>query len=84
MEEKVRLNRQQANRVLDYVETFGTEAGKRVLEDLEKMFGGECYVRGDPNETLYRAYKRDILIWMKDMIKKAEMGIEIEKEQEEE
>lgn len=83
--EKTRLTKRQANRVLDYVETFGTDAGKRVLQDMEDMFGGECYVRGDPNETLYRAYKRDILIWIKeDMIKKGERGIEIEEEQEEE
>ncbi|MCJ7443274.1 MAG: hypothetical protein MUO26_01865, partial [Methanotrichaceae archaeon] len=81
--EKVRLNRQQVERIHDFAETFGTSAGKRVLEDLEKSFGGECYVRGDLYETLHRSSNRDLLVRIQTMIKMSEEGnIEIEEEEE--
>lgn len=81
--EKVKLTRQQVERIHDYAETFGTNAGKRVLEDLEKSFGGECYVRGDLYETLHRSSIRDLLIRIQSMIEMSERGIEIEEEEEE-
>ena len=62
--------------VSDYANTFGTDSGKRVLDDLEKSFGGSCYTKGDPHDTAYREGQRDVLMRIKELISYA--GLEIE------
>ena len=64
-----------------YANTFGTPDGFRVLEDLELSFGGSCYTKGDPYDTIYREGQRDVLTRIKRMISYS--GLEIEEEEEE-
>lgn len=78
----LRLRPEQRARLVDYASTFLSEAGKRVLEDLEKAYGGECYVRGDLFETLKRSNERDVVERIKTMLKMAEMPYEIIEEEE--
>ena len=78
-----KVTQAQYERITDYVGTFSTPEGKRVLEDLEAEYGGECYSK-DLHETLRRTANRDMLDRIKHMISLPEMGLEIEKQQEEE
>ena len=80
----LRVNQAQLEMIQDYAITFTSPSGKRVLEDLEVSYGGECHVRGDLYETLDRTSKRDFLERIKEMLKRAEGGLEIEEEQKEE
>jgi len=82
--EPLKVSKAQYERIVDYAATFSTPEGKRVLEDLEAEYGGECYARGDWHETLRRTANRDLLDRIKKIISLPERGIEIEKEQKEE
>jgi len=64
--------------VSDYANTFGTDAGLRVLADLEMSFGGSCYTKGDPHDTAYREGQRDVLTRIKELISYS--GLEVEEE----
>jgi len=80
----LKVNRIQAERIQDYIATFNTPTGKRVLEDLEAEYGGECFIKGDLYETLHRSSCRDFLDRIKAMVSLEERGFEIEEEQKEE
>lgn len=80
----LKVNRIQAERIQDYIATFNTPTGKRVLEDLEAEYGGECFMKGDLYETLHRSSCRDFLDRIKAMVSLEERGFEIEEEQKEE
>lgn len=80
----LKVNRTQAERIQDYIATFNTPTGKRVLEDLEAEYGGECFIKGDLYETLHRSSCRDFLDRIKAMVSLEERGFEIEEEQKEE
>ena len=82
--EPLKVSKVQLERIHDYAATFSTPEGKRVLEDLEAEYGGECYVRGDIYDTLRRTVNRDMLDRIKYMVSLPEMGLELEEEQEEE
>ena len=82
--EPLKVNKAQLERIHDYAATFSSPEGQRVLEDLEAEYGGECYVRGDIYDTLRRTVNRDMLDRIKYMVSLPEMGLELEKEQEEE
>lgn len=66
--------------VSDYANTFGTDSGLRVLDDLEKSFGGSCYTKGDSHDTSYKEGQRDILTRIKELISYS--GLEVEEEEE--
>lgn len=77
--EPLKVTQAQFERYRDYVEVFGTDAGKRVLEDLERDCKDGCYVKGDHYATLYISALRDFVDYIKGMMERAE-GSEIEKE----
>ena len=68
--------------VSDYANTFGTGSGLRVLDDLEKSFGGSCYTKGDPHDTAYREGQRDVLTRIKELISYS--GLEVEEDEPQE
>ena len=80
----LRVNQAQLEMIHNYAITFTSPSGKRVLEDLEAEYGGECHVRGDLYETLHRSSNRDLLERIKEMLRRAESGLEVEEEQKEE
>ena len=80
----LKVNQTQLEMIHDYAITFTSPSGKRVLEDLEAEYGGESYVRGDLYETLHRTSCRDLLERIKEMLRRAESGLEVEEEQKEE
>jgi len=80
----LKVNKAQLERIHDYAATFSTPHGQRVLEDLEAEYGGQCYTKGDINETLRRTVNRDMLDRIKYMVSLPEVGLEIEQEQKEE
>ena len=50
-------------RAQDYLVTFSTPAGKRVLEDMRKSYGDRTsHVPGDPYETSFREGKRYVYL----------------------
>ena len=78
MERKIR--RDLVPIVSDYANTFGTDSGLRVLDDLEKAFGGSCYSKGDSHDTAYKEGQRDVLTRIKELISYS--GLEVEEEKE--
>ena len=80
----LKVSKAQLERIQDYIATFNTPAGKRVLEDLEAEYGGECFVKGDLYETLHRTSCRDFFDRIKMIVKLEERGLEVEEEQKEE
>ena len=76
----MKIRRSLVPMVTAYADTFSSPSGLKVLKDLEASYGGECYVRGDLYETLYRSYNRDVLERIKYMISLS--GLEVEEEQE--
>lgn len=77
---QLKATRAQIERFHDYKAVFDSEAGKRVLDDLNKSYGGECYVRGDINETLKRTVNRDLVDRIKYMIELADIAFEEEED----
>jgi hypothetical protein len=76
---QLKIRRELVPIVQAYAATFETDSGKMVLADLEASYGGECYVRGDLYETLYRSFNRDLLERIKKMISYS--GCEVEEEE---
>ena len=66
--------------VSDYANTFSTDSGMRVLDDLKKSFGGSCYTKGDSHDTAYKEGQRDVLTRIKELISYS--GLEVEEEDE--
>ena len=79
--EKLKLRRSLVDIVSAYANTFGSNSGMKVLDDLEKSFGGSCYSKGDSHDTAYREGQRDVLMRIKQMISYS--GLEVEEEEEE-
>ena len=77
---RLKIQRRLVPTVQAYAATFLSDSGKVVLEDLEMSYGGECYVKGDLYETLYRSFNRDMLERIKRMILLS--GLEVEEEEE--
>lgn len=52
-----------------YVQTFGTEAGQKVLKDLQtRCFKYQTTFTGEPNETLINEGARRILLTIESMM----------------
>ena len=77
---QLKIRRDMVPIVSDYANTFGTDSGLRVLDDLEKSFGGSCYSKGDPHDTAYKEGQRDVLTRIKELISYS--GLEVEEEEE--
>jgi len=54
-----------------YLDTFSTEAGKKVLKDLEKRcnYNVSSFVAGDTNATSYEEGKRTVYLHIHNMMK---------------
>ena len=53
----------------DYINTFSTENGKKVLEDLEaRCFVNNTTFNGDVNQMIYSEGTRSIILHIKSMI----------------
>jgi len=77
----VKIRRSLVPMVTAYADTFTSPSGMKVLADLEAAYGGECYVKGDLYETLYRSFNRDLIERIKHMVSLS--GLEVEEEEEE-
>lgn len=55
----------------DYKIIFGTDEGKRVLEDLAKRCHefNTTHVKGDSHESAFYEGQRSILVWIKSVLK---------------
>jgi len=78
--EQRKIRRDLVPMVADYSNTFGTDSGLRVLDDLEKSFGGSCYTKGDSYDTAYKEGQRDVLTRIKELISYS--GLEVEEEED--
>ena len=54
--------------VLDYQEVFGTDAGKRVLNDLDSRMNGRIIPQGMPDCTAFEVGKRDAYLYIIDKV----------------
>ena len=55
-----------------YKIVFGSDAGKRVMEDLEKRchYHSTTNVKGDSHESAYMEGQRSVLLFIKSMLQK--------------
>ena len=54
----------------DYKDSFGGDAGGRVLRNLAKQFhmGVSSHIQGDPYETAFREGERHVILHIMDML----------------
>lgn len=62
----------QAQRAKDYVQTFDTDAGKRVLKDLCKYAHvmHPSYTRGEPTHTAFKEGERNVVLRILSVLSK--------------
>tara|TARA_R100001086_G_scaffold120479_1_gene62006 strand:- start:442 stop:663 length:222 start_codon:yes stop_codon:yes gene_type:complete len=60
--------------IKDYKICFGSEEGKRILEDLSKRCGDHVttHCKGDSHESAFLEGNRSVFIFIKNMINKKE------------
>ena len=59
---------------IDYKQTFGSESGEKVLEDLKKRcsFNTTTFVQGDSHDTAFREGQRAGVLFINNMLNKKE------------
>ena len=59
---------------IDYKQTFGSESGEKVLEDLKKRcsFNTTTFVQGDSHDTAFREGQRAVVVFINNMLNKKE------------
>ena len=59
---------------IDYKQTFGSESGQRVLEDLKKRcsFDTTTHIKGDSHESAYLEGARSAVLFINNMLNKKE------------
>ena len=57
---------------IDYKQTFGSESGQRVLDDLKKRcsFETTTFVKGDSHESAFLEGTRSVVLFIKNMLNK--------------
>lgn len=68
-----------ASRVGDYVRTFKSVHGQRVLADMHRSFGGSSFSK-DPLEMARREGRREVLLLILRLIKQRDHIFELEEE----
>jgi len=65
-------------RAVKLASVFMTKEGEIALDMLEKESGYReaGYTKGDPYDTIYRAGKRDMVVFIHEMIKATKKGID--------
>ena len=64
-------------RVRDYRQTFGTQSGRRVLQDLRTSFSKRVsYTKGDPYDTAFREGERNVVLKIESMLKMSDEDID--------
>ena len=66
----MQVNKKIEQLIKDYQIIFGTDEGKRVLEDLKKRshFYSTSHVKGDSHESAYMEGQRSVLLFIKQML----------------
>lgn len=56
-----------------YLQTFSSDAGQKVIEDMELSFGGDNYLKsnGDPYRMAYYEGQRAVLLRIKSLVEEA-------------
>ena len=59
---------------IDYKQTFTSESGNKVLEDLKKRcsFNSTTFVQGDSHDTAFREGQRAVVLFINNMLNKKE------------
>ena len=59
---------------IDYKQTFASESGEKVLEDLKKRcsFNTTTFVQGDSHDTAFREGQRAVVLFINNMLNKKE------------
>ena len=59
---------------INYKQTFTSESGKKVLEDLKKRcsFETTTFVQGDSHDTAFREGQRAVVLFINNMLNKKE------------
>ena len=59
---------------IDYKQTFTSESGVKVLEDLKKRcsFNTTTFVQGDSHDTAFREGQRSVVLFINNMLNKKE------------
>ena len=59
---------------IDYKQTFGSESGQRVLEDLKKRcsFNTTTHIKGDSHESAFLEGQRSMVLFLNNMLNKKE------------
>lgn len=67
--------------IIDYKITFGSEAGKRVYEDLKQfcLYDEPCFVQGSPDGTAFNLGIRNVVLRINAM-KKADPDKKLQEE----
>ena len=67
-------NKELLKLIKDYKICFGSEEGKRILEDLSKRCGDHVttHYKGDSHESAFLEGNRSVFIFIKNMINKKE------------
>ena len=64
-------------RIKDYRETFGTQAGRRVLSDLRRSYGKRpSYVKGDAYDTAFKEGERSVYLKIESMLNLSEKDLD--------
>lgn len=67
-----KMDDEKTQREQDYLITFSTDAGKRVLEDIRKGFQDKLsHCPGDPYETAYREGRRAVYLSIVSLMDRA-------------
>jgi hypothetical protein len=84
MIDKFEVTEYQIRRMQDYWIVFGSDEGKRVLEDMEKEYCRLPYTIGDANDTFRKIGMMEVVFDIKRMMEYREREIQVIKEKEEE
>jgi len=74
MEDSMTPDEARNSRMQDYLICFSTEAGKRVLLDMEKSYSKSCFDT-DPLMMAYREGRRDVVLSIRYIMEQALLNL---------
>ena len=69
MSDVEKLNKEHTQLATDYLTTFSTPEGERVLQDLQAAYGDRISFSSDPYATAYKEGQRSVLLRINNLLK---------------
>ncbi|QDP62406.1 MAG: hypothetical protein GOVbin3393_14 [Prokaryotic dsDNA virus sp.] len=69
MSDAEQLNKEHTQLATDYLVTFSTPEGERVLQDLQAAYGDRISFSSDPYATAYKEGQRSVLLRINNLLK---------------